>query len=129
MGQIISFIILIIIVIIILFIYFIYVKSKNEISRLSNDLYCEKLKMGEILSNIEDGIIFTDINSTVTHINPVIEKALGIEEKLLIGMPSQELLKIIREKIYNTVGICHNEDAILSDLNIPSDNNIISYNA
>ena len=74
-------------------------------------------KLAVTLNSIGDGVISTDINGTVTHLNPVAEKLTGWNNSDAIGQPLQKVFNIInsetREIAANPIWRVINEGVIV----------------
>lgn len=86
--------------------YLVNKRKVNQILKLNMELKNERKKIQEVFFNIEDGIIITDLLGNVTYVNPIIKKVLDNEGKEVTDISYDEILSIIKEKIYSTSHCC-----------------------
>ena len=92
------------------------VSDVSEITRLQQQLRQQHELALVTLSSIGDGVITTDVNGQINHINPVAEKLCGWKSLDAINRPIDDVFHIVDEKtrikVDNPVMRCLREQAI-----------------
>lgn len=86
--------------------YLLHKNKLNTITRMNN----KNERLETILSSIEDGVLIADTSGNIIYANAMIEKVLKDESKSLDGMSEDEILSIIKEKIYQNNNYCGHEE-------------------
>ncbi len=69
----------------------------KRLDRLVASLFIEREQALVMLHSIADGVITTDNNCKIKHINPVVEELTGYTNEKVIGRPLQEIFSIQEE--------------------------------
>lgn len=78
-------------------------KDITERNRVESELFAEKERAQVTLNSIGDAVVTTDVQGTVTFLNPVAENMTGWGNAEACGKPLEEVFRIINEATRKTV--------------------------